>query len=225
MRPPMPVAPRLLYLHGFASGSASKKGLAVAARLGQRGAHVARLDLRVPSLEHLDFAAMLARTRAAIGDAHDRALLLGSSLGGLTAARVAEADPRVFALVLLAPAFGFGARWRERLGDDGWQRWMDDGWLEVHDHTTGGATRVHADFARSVLAHDTADDGWPDVRVPTLILHGVHDDVVPVAASRRFAAGRRHVRLVEVDDGHDLLATLPAILDEIEAFVTPAIGR
>jgi len=225
MASPMPAAPRFLYLHGFASGSSSRKGVAVAERLAAHGATVDRLGLRVPSLERLDFAAMLARTRAAIGDGHDRALLLGSSLGGLTAARVAEADPRVFALVLLAPAFGFGARWRERLGADGWQRWMDDGWLEVHDHTTGGSTRVHADFARSVLAHDTADDGWPDVRIPTLILHGVHDDVVPIAASRRFAAGRRHVQLVELDDGHDLLTTLPTILDAIAAFAAPALGR
>lgn len=218
------MSPRLLYLHGFASGPGSKKGVAVAERFARRGLEVTRLDLRVPSLERLDFTAMLARTRAALGGARDRALLVGSSLGGLTAARVAEQDARVFALVLLAPAFGFGERWRRHLGDDGWQRWMDDGWLEVHDHATGAPTRVHADFARGVLAHDAADHGWPDVRVPTLILHGLHDDVVPVEASRRFAAGKPHVRLVELDDGHELVASLPRILDELEAFAAPAFG-
>lgn len=218
------MTPRFLYLHGFASSAASKKGVAVADRLARRGADVNRLELRVPSLPRLDFAAMLARVQDALGGARDRALLIGSSLGGLTAARTAERDARVFALILLAPAFGFGERWRRHLGDDGWQRWMDDGWLEVHDHATGGSARVHADFARGVLAHDVDDEGFPDVRVPTLIFHGLHDDVVPVAASRRFAAGKPHVRLVELDDGHDLVASLPRILDGIEAFAAPILG-
>ena len=215
--------PRVLYLHGFASGPGSKKGVAVAAHLGARGLAVDRLDLRVPSLERLDFEAMLAATRAAIGGPRDRALLIGSSLGGLCAARLAEADPRVFALVLLAPAFRFGARWRQRLGDDGYRRWMDDGWLEVLDHTTGATTRVHADFARGVEAVDGGD--LPDLRVPTLILHGVHDDVVPIATSRELAAARPWVRLVELEDDHDLISSLPVILDAIEGFTAPLRAR
>lgn len=200
------VGPRILYLHGFASGPGSKKGVAVAARLGD----VERLDLRVPSIERLSLAAMIATTRAAIGGPRDRAILIGSSLGGLTAARVAEADARVCALVLLAPAFRFGERWQGLLGEGEW--------IETPDHATGGTARIHAGFAREAAAIDV---GWPDVRVPTLILHGVHDEVVPVTLSREWAAGQRHVRLVELDDGHELLASLPVILDEIEAFIRP----
>lgn len=214
------MGPGILYLHGFASGPGSKKGVAVEARLARRAIPVTRLDLRVPSIERLSLGAMIARTREAIGGPRDRAVLVGSSLGGLTAARVAEDDARVCMLVLLAPAFRFAERWRARLGDDGWRRWMEDGWLETHDHATGGTARVHADFAREAAAIDA---GWPDVRVPTLILHGVRDDVVPIATSRELAAGQRHVRLVELDDDHELLATLPRILDEIEAFLAPVM--
>lgn len=200
------MGPRILYLHGFASGPGSKKGVAVAARLGD----VERLDLRVPSIERLSLAAMIATTRAAIGGPRDRAILIGSSLGGLTAARVAESDARVCALVLLAPAFRFGERWKERFADEAW--------IETPDHATGGTARIHGEFAREAAAIDV---GWPDVRVPTLILHGVHDEVVPVTLSREWAAGKRHVRLVELDDGHELLTSLPRILDEIEAFIRP----
>lgn len=188
----------------------------MAERLRARGLDVDRLDLRVPSMERLDFGAMLDRTREAIGGPEDRAVLIGSSLGGLTAARVAEHDRRVVAMVLMAPALHFGARWQERLGEDGWQAWMDSGWLDVHDYATGGTTRVHADFARSVLHHDV---GLPYVHPPTLVIHGEHDDVVPITASRELAAVSPQVRLVEVPDGHDLLATLPEILDSIETFV------
>src|SRR4051794_36524174 len=97
--------PRFLYLHGFASGPHSTKGLAVAAHYQRRGLAVERLDLRVPSFEHLRLSAMIETVRGAIGGERERAVLFGSSLGGLTACRVAERDPRVCALVLMAPAF------------------------------------------------------------------------------------------------------------------------
>jgi pimeloyl-ACP methyl ester carboxylesterase len=61
--------------------------------------------------------------------------------------------------------------------------------------------------------------GFPDVRVPTLILHGRRDDVVDIASSRQFAAGKRHVRLVELDDGHELVASIPRLLDEAQRFL------
>src|SRR5580765_3793279 len=114
--------PRFLYLHGFGSGPKSTKGVAFAEHYGKREVTIDRLDLRVPSLEHLRLSAMLSVTRQALGDDRDRAVVFGSSLGALTAARVAERDPRVAALVLLAPAFQLMARWREQPGWDAWQR-------------------------------------------------------------------------------------------------------
>jgi pimeloyl-ACP methyl ester carboxylesterase len=182
---------RILYLHGFASSPDSKKGMAMAARFGE----VERLDLRVPSAERLSLAAMIETTRAAIGDGP--VVLIGSSLGGLTAAWVAASDPRVARLVLFAPAFRLAERWQRRLSQD-------------------PALAAHADFLAEAAQIDV---GFPDVRVPTLILHGVHDDVVPVEISRAFAADRPHVRLIELDDDHQLLTSIPRLLSEIELFL------
>ena len=212
---------RHLYLHGFASGPDSKKGVAFAEHFAARGVPIERLDLRVPSFEHLRLSAMIDTVRAAIGGPGERAVVLGSSLGGLTAARVAERDPRVVALVLLAPAFQLAERWRATYGAafDDWRR---TGWHEVLDHTTGRPARVDFGFVEEAAALDV---GLPDVRVPTLILHGTADDVVPVEHSRRFAAGRPHVRLVELPDGHELIASLPTLLAETERFLAtvPAV--
>jgi pimeloyl-ACP methyl ester carboxylesterase len=212
------IGPRFLYLHGFASGPDSTKGRAFAEHYAPRGIHVERLNLRVPSFEHLRLSAMIDVSRAALGDAQDRAVVIGSSLGALTAARLAERDPRVGALVLLAPAFQLMARWREL---PGWEDWQRTGWREVHDHTTGGTARVDFGFAEDAAAIDV---GVPDVRVPTLILHGTADDVVPIAHARRFADGRRHVRLVELADDHLLTASLPRLLAETDAFLAPWLG-
>jgi alpha-beta hydrolase superfamily lysophospholipase len=210
--------PRFLYLHGFASGPQSAKGVAFARHYAERGVALDRLDLRLPSLEHLRLSAMIAAVERAIGGPRDRAVVFGSSLGGLTAARVAERDPRVTALVLLAPAFHLIERWRQLPGWDDWQR---TGWREIRDHTTGQPARVDFGFAEDAMAIDAGD---PDVAVPTLIFHGVRDDAVPIAASRAFAAGKPHVRLVELDDGHELIASLPRMIDDADRFLAPWLG-
>ena len=203
---------RVLYLHGFASGPRSTKGVAFEQHFAARGVAIERLDLRVPSFEHLRLSAMIDVVRAHLAD---DTTVIGSSLGGLTAARVAERDARVKRLVLLAPAFQLVQRWREQLGP-AWDDWRRTGWREVTDYTTGKPARVDFGFVEDVEAIDV---GWPDVRVPTRILHGRRDDVVPVERSRAFAAGRAHVQLIELDDGHELVSSLPVLLAETERFL------
>jgi pimeloyl-ACP methyl ester carboxylesterase len=211
--------PIWLYLHGFASSPSSTKARAFVAWGAARGLTIDALDLRVPSFERLRFSAIKARVRAALDAAGDpartRAVLIGSSLGGLTACRVAEEDPRVCAVLAMAPAFQLVPRWRARLGDVAWDAWRRDGWLEVDDHATKQKARVDFGFVEELVA---LERDLPDVRVPTLVVHGTGDDVVEIDRSREFAREQRHVRLVEVDDGHDLAASIPQILSEADAF-------
>jgi pimeloyl-ACP methyl ester carboxylesterase len=184
-----------------------------------------RLNLRIPSLERLRLSAVLEAVRSSIGGDRDRAVLFGSSLGGLTACRVAESDARVCALVLLAPALNFTARWRAKLGEEKWKAWEETGWLETYDHADGTMTRVDFGFAKDVEEVEArAPSPWPDVRVPTLILHGARDEVVDVQLSRDWSAGKRHVRLIEVDDDHELAASIPLIVREADAFLAPLLG-
>ena len=101
--------PRFLYLHGFASGPGSKKGVALAAHYALQGVDLQRLNLRVPSLAQLRFSTMLQVVRDAIGDPLDRAeraVLFGSSLGGLVAAHVAAAVGASAAAVVTQQSVG-----------------------------------------------------------------------------------------------------------------------
>lgn len=206
---------KYLYLHGFASGPESSKGVAIARHFEARGISVERLNLRVPSLERLRLSEMLSTVQRAIGG--DSAVLFGSSLGGLAAARVAERDSRVRALVLLAPAFGFVGTWEERLGPEAWAAWKREG-REVNDYANGGRP-VRIDFGFIEDAAAVEASGPPKVAVPTLIVHGRADDTVSVEKSREWAAGKPHVRLVETDDGHELKASLPLIQEEAVRFL------
>jgi len=210
---------RALYLHGFASGPRSYKGVRLEALFATRGVQLERLDLRRPSLEELSFAAMEAEVVRAL-DSTGASIVMGSSLGGLTAARVAERDARIERLVLLAPAFQLAARWRERMGDEAWARWTaPGGQLTIDDYAERRPTTVHGAFAREMAARDATDGGWPVVRVPTLILHGRGDDTVDIAVSREFARRTPGARLVELDDGHELTASVERIFDEACAFL------
>jgi uncharacterized protein len=71
---------------------------------------------------------------------------------------------------------------------------------------------------------DSRGGGWPDVRVPTLVIHGTRDDVVPVQGSRTWAASKPHVRLVEVDDGHELVGSLEVIAREADRHLAGFLG-
>jgi pimeloyl-ACP methyl ester carboxylesterase len=224
LAPDVVAGPRFLYLHGFASGPGSHKGLSVCNHYDMRGVAVDRLNLRVPSFEHLRLSAMISTTRAAIGGQSDRAVLIGSSLGGLTAARVAEQDARVCALVLLAPAFRLVERWRMRLGAAAWEAWQKTGWLATEDYEEKHPSRVDYGFAVDAETADSKGGGWPDVRVPVLIIHGKDDAVVDINLSRAYKRNRRHVRLVEVNDGHELAGSIDVILREADAFLAPFLG-
>lgn len=58
--------------------------------------------------------------------------------------------------------------------------------------------------------------------VPITIIHGVHDDVVPIAVSREFARANLGAQLIEVDDEHRLIDSLPLIVDATRAMVATA---
>jgi pimeloyl-ACP methyl ester carboxylesterase len=221
--------PAWLYLHGFASSPASTKARAFQAWGASRDVAIDALDLRVPSFENLRFSTIKARVRSAIDasaapgeEALARAVLIGSSLGGLTACRVAEEDPRVCAVLAMAPAFRLADCWRSQMTPAAWDAWRRDGFLEVDDHATKQRARVDFGFVDEL---GRLDVGMPDVRVPVLIIHGRRDAVVEIERSRAFAEGKGHVRLVEVDDGHELGASIPRILEEAEAFFAPFLGK
>lgn len=214
---------RLLYLHGFASSPESSKAVRFAKHAAERfEVDVERLDLRVPSFERLRLSEMVRVGIGRIGEPSERAVVVGSSLGGLTAAHMAVADPRVVGLVLLAPAFRIAETWEKRLGPADFRAWKESGWLEVDDHARGEKSRVDFGFIEELSALTTS---LPDVRVPTLIIHGAKDDVVPPRASAELAFGRPHVHRLEVDDGHELRDTMAAWLVGVDAFLEPYFGH
>jgi len=208
---------RYAYLHGFASSSASRKGLHLREALRGRGLELELPDLNVPSFEAMTFSAILGSL-----DALDSARsgdpflwrLVGSSMGGYLAARWAELRPRrVERLVLLCPGLDMVARWPRLLGEEMFRRWQAQGRLEMPD-ASGLPRPVHWGFVEDARTHPP----FPEPSCPVLILHGRRDEVVPLELSREYAAARPQVRLVELDDDHALAGSLERIGREVQDF-------
>ncbi|PKN53897.1 MAG: hypothetical protein CVU56_29415 [Deltaproteobacteria bacterium HGW-Deltaproteobacteria-14] len=211
------VATRHIFLHGFASGPQSKKGNALRAALAARGVELALPDLNAPDFAHLTHTRALAVLDREAG-ADGPVALVGSSLGGYLAARWAELHPeRVTRLVLLCPGFDMIARWPQLLGADAIARWRAHGALHFADGA-GVQTPVHWGFIEDALRHPAT----PEVACPTLILHGIHDVVVPIAGSRAYAAAHKNARLIELDDDHALIGQLDRVIAETLAFLEPS---
>jgi hypothetical protein len=110
--------------------------------------------------------------------------------------------------VMMAPAFGFAQRWKEKV--------VEGADLEVFHYGDKVNRRVHY----GLIADSVRYPANPDFAQPGLIFHGIHDDVVPVEYSRTFASAHVNVRLVELESDHELLDVLPQITHEAIDFLT-----
>lgn len=218
-----PVERRFAYLHGFASSPRARKGRWLAERLSGRGIELHLPDLNRPSFGRLTVTGALAAVDDLVagGPPEARWRFVGSSFGGYVAARWTELHPeRAGRLLLLCPGFGLLDRWPEMLGEEAMTRWERAGALEFPDGA-GRPTPVHWEFIEDLRRHPPT----PEAPCPTRIVHGTRDEVVPVEGSRRYAAERPHVDLVEVDDDHGLLASLPTLGREVDAFLAAQAPR
>lgn len=199
---------RYAYLHGFRSSPNAKKGNYLRKRLEEDGIELLLPDLNQPSFEELSVGAMLAHLDAIYErEGKPRFRLIGSSLGGWLAARWTELNPeKVEALVLLCPAFDIAQRWPHMMPPGVFERWEREGAMDTED-AAGKPARLHFGFYEEA----SRDSQWPKVSAPTTVIHGVRDETVPIEGSRRWVREQREASLIEVDDTHDLLASIDVI--------------
>ena len=205
--------PGVLYLHGFCSSSGSAKGTFLAARFAQAG-----VETLLPDLDGGDFrGTTLTRQLALVGRLAESArptLLVGSSLGGYLAALFAARNPgAVPGIALLAPAFDFAGRLRASVGD-GMDSWCARGFRNFHHYGAGSDLSLAYGFVRDAERYEPL----PDVRIPSLVLHGLRDDVVPPALSADFARGNPHVEVEWLDSDHQLLDSTGALWSSLKSF-------
>lgn len=213
----------IIYLHGFASSPGSTKANLLRSHFVERGASYHVPDLNAPSFEQLMLSAMLERVAATIRGLPDEddVVLIGSSMGGLTALhfydryRHAEAQ-RLSQLVLLAPALDFMENRAAQRGADWRDKWQQQGSMPFYNYATSSERPVHYGLIEDIAHYDSFG---VQVDVPTLIYHGKSDQSVNPQQSVRFAAERDQVTLHLLNDDHQLLDRIDMMLRGILAFL------
>ncbi len=189
---------RVVYLHGFSSSPRSTKASFFRSKFEQCGVAFDAPDLAEDGFERLSITGQLRTIERVAGDGP--VTLIGSSLGGYVSALFAARHPEVERLVLLAPAFGFAKLWHGALGEAAMNEWRHTGWRTFYHYGEGRECPV----SYGLIEDASAYEDYPEVACPSLILHGLADDVVPLSASERFAASTPGARLIALQSGHEL---------------------
>jgi uncharacterized protein len=203
-------------MHGFGSGPGSRKARHLADRFAAAG-----LRLEVPDLtpgddgfERSSPSSMLAEAERALSAAPGPHAIVGSSLGGYLAAVAASRNPAIERLVLLAPAFRLFERWNRKLTDPEREEWRLRG-RETFHFATARTRRLGWQFHEDARSYPP----FPEVKVPTLCISGRRDEAVPLEDVAAFVARTPTASLVEVDDAHELEASLDLVSERALAFL------
>jgi hypothetical protein len=205
----------LILLHGFASSSQGTK----AQFLRQKCQSVPEIDFYAidfnptpRDFEFMTVTGMINRLRQFILDRQlEDVRLVGSSMGALVALNYAHRFDGVENLLLLAPAlsYRFGAA---RTANP---QWEEAGVGPVFHYAFGGDVPLRFDFELDGKQYENA----VAPSVPTVIVHGRSDTILPISKSRTYAAAYpQQVRLIEVESDHRLNDQLHLIWQQIQTF-------
>ncbi len=202
------ISRQYIYLHGFASSPTSTKARFFQTRFARRG-----LSLQIPDLNGGNFSGLtLSRQIEQVGreflSSPTPTTIIGSSLGGLTAAWLAEKYKQVEKLILLAPAFGFLPLWLSYLGETTVNNWRESGFISVYHYGEARALPLKYDFVTDL--NNYPEDNLKR-EVPTIILHGKRDDVIPLRHSIDYGGRRSWVKLYKLDSDHHLTDVMETI--------------
>jgi uncharacterized protein len=204
-----------VYLHGFASSPQSAKAVYFRDRFAALGISLEVVDLNQGDFSHLTITRQIHQVEKVFPKTGIPVTLIGSSLGGLTSAWLGQQHLQVQRLVILAPAFGFLCHWLPQLGEEKLRQWHSSGYFPVYHYGEGRSLPLHYKFVEDAHQYQETQLLRP---VPTLILHGRQDEVIPIAASRDYASVRPWVQLIELDSDHGLMNVMPQIWQEIQVF-------
>ena len=204
-----------IYLHGFASGPRSNKARYLRDRFAEKNINLKVLDLNQGDFSNLTLTRQIEQTKSAFPQDNIPVTLIGSSFGALTCAWVAQQSDRVKSLVLLAPAFGFPQSWYSRMEPSQMKQWRESGVLPIYHYGEGKQIDLKYQFLQDA-------DRYPVSKLtrslPTLIIHGINDDVVPVRVSRDYTNNHSQVKLIELNSDHGLNDSKAIIWQEIQKF-------
>ena len=206
-----------VYLHGLASGPSSQKATAFKNKFEELG-----VSLNIPDLEGGSFESMTVTSQINIifnllDQLNDKKVcLIGSSMGGYLATLVAQKRKEIVSTYLMAPGFNFLERWMKNLKLDFDDDTCWESKIPVFHYRYNETRYICTDIFKDAKSWNSVD---LNREVPSRIVHGIHDNVVPVEESKKFVNTRHWCSLKEIDTDHTLLSHLEWVIGDCMGFL------
>ncbi len=214
----------ILYLYGFASGPQSDKAQFFKNKFTSLGVTFDIFDY-IPdeeSFRNLTTSLLLENLHSYIGLNYpkEHLFLFGSSFGGFLLTWYASRHPeRIRKLILMAPALRFSASSVCKIHGITPSLWKKQGFVLVSHYRYNREIPLNYTFYEDLLTNSPPDFINVEISIPTLILHGKSDEVVPVAWSQTFADLNQQVLLYTLDGNHQLLDQKEIMWELVKEFL------
>jgi pimeloyl-ACP methyl ester carboxylesterase len=202
---------QIVYLYGFASGPHSNKAQFFKGKFSTSAIPFDIYDY-IPdkaSFQNMRFRFLMRDLDLYIKENHSKEeelILFGSSFGALISALFTFFHPdRIKKLILIAPALGFSAQRIVKLHNISLTLWKENGVIPVFHFRYDQEIPLAYSFYEDLLSHPPPDIEKLQIPVPTLILHGKFDDVVPLIWSQQYAEINPEATLHILNGDHQLL--------------------
>ena len=207
---------KFVYLHGFASSPASKKASAFKSKFREIGISLEVPDLEGGNFENVTLTHQINILFKSLDQFQKKGVcLIGSSMGGYLAVLAAQKRVEIKAIYLMAPGFNFMDRWMRKLNLDYDDEASWESMIPVFHYRYNETRYIHARLFRDAK-------NWSRLglnrKLPTRIVHGIHDEVVPIDESRTFVGSHPWCSLKELDADHGLLSHVDWIINDCVAF-------
>lgn len=199
----------MIICHGFRSDKNGESSQALQKEFNKHGVSTLRFDFYGHGESGGAFADVTV-TEAA-GDAlsaitflknrgYKKTGLIGTSFGGIAAIIAASKSDDLSALALRCPVSDYWDRELHKSGEAGINEWKKQGYKEYYD-LEGKAHKLKYSFLED-FNKNNAYEAAKKIKIPTIIVHGDADEVVPVAQSEKLAKTIKSSRL-EIIKGAD----------------------
>ncbi|BAU11138.1 hypothetical protein LEP3755_16310 [Leptolyngbya sp. NIES-3755] len=204
---------KYFYLHGFASSPRSTKARQLHDRFQSLHLSLDLPDLNQNDFQHLTLTRQIQQVKNLLPE--EPVTLIGSSFGGLTAAWIAQECQQVDRIILLAPAFNYLNHWLPTIAPSELEKWRSGKPILIYHYGKGKPLPLDYGIVADLAKYDETK---LQKAIPTLILHGIRDETIPIEQSRSYAKSRSWVELIELESDHGLVNQENAIWQAIQRF-------
>jgi pimeloyl-ACP methyl ester carboxylesterase len=216
-----------IYLHGLLSSSQSKKAKKLENDLNNIGkVYTPDFYSQQHEFEKITVSHLLDKVSVWVKMIHDEIIIIGSSFGGLIATRFIQLrkneSKHIKKLILLSPALDYFNILKDRSSKTEWNAWQENGYKEIKHPAWNDVTSWSWDFIIDLNKNHNPMNEIIDI--PTLIIHGSNDDVIPTKYVQNFIDSQPEAKctilLETITNGdHQLLEMYDNMLMLIRKFV------